>query len=152
SAHRRGDRVSIGRHRTPAGRRRAAPRLSPGRPSARTLRDSTRRQAETLMARLATNKRALASSPWILLGLLVGLALAIGLPTARGQTTRYPDKSIKIFVGFAAGGGTDVAARILAQKLTETLGQSVVVENRPGASGMIAAEALAKSAADGYTL
>ena len=45
-----------------------------------------------------------------------------------------------------------MAARILAQKLTETLGQSVVVENRPGASGMIAAEALAKSAADGYTL
>ena len=66
--------------------------------------------------------------------------------------TRYPDKPVKIFVGFAAGGGTDVAARILAQKLTETLGQSVVVENRPGASGMIAAETLAKSAADGYTL
>jgi len=87
-----------------------------------------------------------------LLGLLVGLALAIDLPTAKGQTTRYPDRPIKIFVGFAAGGGTDVAARILAQKLTETLGQSVVVENRPGASGMIAAETLAKSAADGYTL
>jgi tripartite-type tricarboxylate transporter receptor subunit TctC len=104
------------------------------------------------MARPAMNKRALAAPSWILFGLLLGLAVAANLPAANGQTTRYPDKPVKIFVGFAAGGGTDVAARILAQKLTETLGQSVVVENRPGASGMIAAEALAKSAADGYTL
>jgi tripartite-type tricarboxylate transporter receptor subunit TctC len=88
----------------------------------------------------------------MLLGLLLGLALAVDLPAANGQITAYPDKPVKIFVGFAAGGGTDVAARILAQKLTETLGQSIVVENRLGASGMIAAEALAKSAADGYTL
>jgi tripartite-type tricarboxylate transporter receptor subunit TctC len=88
----------------------------------------------------------------MLLGLLLGLALAVDLPAANGQITGYPDKSVKIFVGFAAGGGTDVAARILAQKLTETLGQSIVVENRPGASGMIATETLAKSAADGYTL
>ncbi len=88
----------------------------------------------------------------MLLGLLLGLALAVDLPAANGQITGYPDKPVKIFVGFAAGGGTDVAARILAQKLTETLGQSIVVENRPGASGMIAAETLAKSAADGYTL
>ena len=76
----------------------------------------------------------------MLLGLLLGLALAVDLPAANGQITGYPDKPVKIFVGFAAGGGTDVAARILAQKLTETLGQSIVVENRPGASGMIAAE------------
>src|SRR5438874_1925438 len=88
----------------------------------------------------------------MLLGLLLGLALAVDLPAANGQITGYPDKPVKIFVGFAAGGGTDVAARILAQKLSEKLGQSVVVENRPGASGMIAAEAVAKSAADGYTL
>ncbi|MGZ3307347.1 MAG: Bug family tripartite tricarboxylate transporter substrate binding protein, partial [Xanthobacteraceae bacterium] len=68
------------------------------------------------------------------------------------QPAAYPDHPVKMLVGFAAGGGTDVAARILAQKLTEALGQSVMVENRPGASGMIAAEAVAKSAADGYTL
>src|SRR5262249_4863956 len=104
------------------------------------------------MARLAMNKRALAPPSWILFRQLLRLALAVNLPAANGQTTRYPDKPVKIFVGFAAGGGTDVAARILAQKLTETLGQSVVVENRPGASGMIATETLAKSAADGYTL
>ena len=88
----------------------------------------------------------------ILLGLLFGLALATVLPAAADEAASYPDRPIKIFVGFSAGGGTDVAARILAQKLTEALGQSVVVENRPGASGMIAAETVAKSAADGYTL
>jgi tripartite-type tricarboxylate transporter receptor subunit TctC len=85
---------------------------------------------------------------------LLGLVLAAGVSAlaCHAQTARYPDRPVKIFVGFAAGGGTDVAARILAQKLTEALGQSVVVENRPGASGMIAAETVAKSAADGYTL
>ena len=88
----------------------------------------------------------------ILLGLLFGLALATVLPAAEDEAASYPERPIKIFVGFSAGGGTDVAARILAQKLTEALGQSVVVENRPGASGMIAAETVAKSAADGYTL
>ena len=88
----------------------------------------------------------------ILLGFLLSLALASASRAGEDQTARYPDRSIKILVGFAAGGGTDVAARILAQKLTERLGQSVVVENRPGASGMIAAETVAKSAADGYTL
>jgi tripartite-type tricarboxylate transporter receptor subunit TctC len=88
------------------------------------------------------------------LRVLLGLALATGVSAlaCQAQTARYPDRSVKIFVGFAAGGGTDVAARILAQKLTEALGQSVVVENRPGASGMIATEMVAKSPADGYTL
>jgi len=82
---------------------------------------------------------------------LVGIALIASSVTGSAQT-RYPDKPIKIIVGFAAGGGTDVAARIVAQKLTEALGQSVVVENRPGASGMIATDAVAKSPADGYTI
>jgi tripartite-type tricarboxylate transporter receptor subunit TctC len=57
-----------------------------------------------------------------------------------------------MLVGFSAGGGTDVAARIIAPGLGEVLGQAVVVENRPGASGLIAAEAVARAAADGYTL
>ena len=57
------------------------------------------------MARLAMNKRALAGPSWILVGLVLGLALAVNLPAANGQTTRYPDKPVKIFVGFAAGGG-----------------------------------------------
>jgi tripartite-type tricarboxylate transporter receptor subunit TctC len=89
-------------------------------------------------------------SSCILLGLL--FALGMGSSAAEDLPKQYPERSIKILVGFAAGGGTDVAARIVAQKLTETLGQSVVVENRPGASGMIAAETVAKSGADGYTL
>ena len=102
--------------------------------------------------RIASEGTTLPRLSGILLGLLFGLALATALPAAEDEAARYPERPIKIFVGFSAGGGTDVAARILAQKLTETLGQSVMVENRPGASGMIAAETVAKSAADGYTL
>ena len=87
-----------------------------------------------------------------LLVIISALTLGTGAGAADAQSTKYPDRPVKILVGFSAGGGTDVAARIVANKLTETLGQSVVVENRPGASGMIATEAVAKSAADGYTL
>ena len=85
-----------------------------------------------------------------LLGVVLALCLVTG--NASGQTAKYPDKPVKMLVGFSAGGGTDVVARILAQKMSEGLGQSVLVENRSGASGMIAAEAVAKSAPDGYTL
>ena len=84
---------------------------------------------------------------------LLGLALAAAASSeGAAQTSRFPDRPIRMIVGFSAGGGTDVIARILAQKLSETLGQSVVVENRTGASGLIGGEAVAKSAADGYTL
>ncbi len=64
----------------------------------------------------------------------------------------YPSKSIRLIVPAAPGGGADFVARIVGIKLTESMGQSVVVENRAGASGTIAADALAKSAADGYTV
>jgi tripartite-type tricarboxylate transporter receptor subunit TctC len=86
----------------------------------------------------------------VLLGLVLATCVAAG--SASAQTAKFPDKPIKMLVGFSAGGGTDVVARILAQKMSESLGQTVVVENRPGASGMIAGEVVAKSAADGYTL
>src|SRR3989440_5591119 len=64
----------------------------------------------------------------------------------------YPARPVKILVGFAAGGPTDVIARIVAQDMTGSLGQSFVVENRPGANAIIATEAVARSAPDGYTL
>jgi len=64
----------------------------------------------------------------------------------------YPMKPLRIIVGFVAGGGSDFIARLVAQKITEPLGRSVIVENRPGAGGAIATEYVAKVPADGYTL
>ena len=68
------------------------------------------------------------------------------------QAQEYPAKSIRFLVGYAAGGANDVLGRLLADSWQRQLGQSVVVENRPGASGLLAAEALAKSPPDGYTV
>jgi tripartite-type tricarboxylate transporter receptor subunit TctC len=86
---------------------------------------------------------------------LFSLALTIGMAlfaVAGHAEPAWPNKPIKILVGYAAGGSTDVMARILGQALSERLGQPVIVENRPGAAGNIAAEATAKADPDGYTL
>ena len=82
------------------------------------------------------------------LAALVFLVLSFG---ALAQSS-YPNRQITMTVGFAPGGGTDTTARIIAKKLSEALGQPVVVENRPGAGGNIAQEALARAAPDGYTI
>ena len=83
--------------------------------------------------------------------LLAGSVLGLALP-AVAQTPAFPDKSIRLVVGFPPGGATDVIARVLAQGLTAELGQTVLVENKGGASGIIASEMVVKSPADGYTL
>src|SRR5258707_1635447 len=75
--------------------------------------------------------------------------LAIVTPAAAQD---YPAKAVKIIVPYAPGGATDIIARIVAQRLTESVGQSFIVDNRPGANGNIALEATAKAAPDGYTL
>jgi tripartite-type tricarboxylate transporter receptor subunit TctC len=89
-----------------------------------------------------------------LMRVVLGSALAFCLiqSAARAQDATFPNRPIKMLVGFGAGGSTDVAARIMAQKMGEILGQTILVENRTGASGLIAAEDVVKSLPDGYTL
>lgn len=84
--------------------------------------------------------------------LLFGWAeISCGQGTA-GSAATYPSKPVRVTVGFAPGGGVDILARSVSQKLTETLGRTFVVENRPGAGGTTAYAALAKAPADGYSL
>src|SRR5204862_146735 len=81
----------------------------------------------------------------------LGAAAACALACAAAAQSD-PARPVEILVGFAAGGATDVIARVVAQDMTGSLGQSFVVENRPGANAIIATEAVARSAPDGYTL
>jgi len=89
---------------------------------------------------------------WIWRAALLGAAVA-GLATlARAQAPAWPAKPIRLVVTFAPGGSSDVAARIVAPRLAERLGQAVVIDNRPGAGGGVGLEFVARAVADGYTL
>jgi tripartite-type tricarboxylate transporter receptor subunit TctC len=80
---------------------------------------------------------------------IAGLALTAPVASAADE---YPARTVRVVVPFAPGGGTDIVARLLAQHLTQRLGQSFVVENRPAGSGIVGADHVAKAQADGYTL
>jgi len=80
------------------------------------------------------------------------IATMVCLSALPAAAQEYPARPVRVIVGFPAGGGSDLIARVFAQKLTGAIGQTVVVENRPGASANIAAELAARSAPDGYTL
>ena len=85
-------------------------------------------------------------------GRAVLAAALIAAPLAAHAQSDYPNRTVKLVVGFAPGGSTDIVARIVAQRLGERLGQSVIVENRAGAGGTIGADVVAKAPPDGYTL
>ena len=83
--------------------------------------------------------------------IFAGLGVTVS-PTGSMAQSDYPNKPVRLIVGFAPGGSTDIVGRIVAQRLTERLGQTVVVDNKAGAGGTIGADIAAKSAPDGYTL
>lgn len=93
-----------------------------------------------------------------LLTSLLALGLLLGAPMARSQASpdrpsdRYPDRPIRLLIPYSAGGTTDIMARALQEPLRQSLGQTIVVDNKPGASGIIAARETIASAPDGYTL
>ena len=89
----------------------------------------------------------------VLVRVVLLAALAVGqLPSTAAAADAYPSRAVRIIVGYSPGTTSDVFARIIAQKLSERWGQSVIVENRDGAAGSIGADAVAKSEPDGYTL
>ena len=93
---------------------------------------------------------------WMQLAVIAGLAALYASVSAQAPSTRsgqdYPERPIRLIVPFGPGGVGDITARVVAQKMTASLGQQIVVDNRPGAGGIVASEIVAKAAPDGYTL
>ena len=83
---------------------------------------------------------------------VVAALLSAGIAAVLAQDLRFPTRTISIVVANAAGGGTDYLARLVGQKLQDRLGQSVIIENKPGANSMIAAQSLIRAVPDGHTL
>ena len=96
-------------------------------------------------------KAWIAALPGAFVTLVTGMVVALAQPTPAAAQA-WPDRTVKMIVPFTAGGGTDIIARLVAQKLTDRWGQTVVVENRTGANGNIGAQVVAKSPPDGYTI
>ena len=87
-----------------------------------------------------------------ILPLWLGQSVALAQTRSGGEGPAYPDRPVRIVLPTSAGSGVDITARTIAQKLSEIWGQQVVVDNRPGANGIIGMEAVAKAKPDGYTL
>src|SRR5688572_27464416 len=87
---------------------------------------------------------------FVTLACLIVVATVVGAGDAAAQT--YPNRPIRLLLGYGAGGAADIVARLIAPRLSEKLGQQIVVDNRPGAGSIIATELLARSTADGYTI
>src|SRR5437660_12757070 len=88
----------------------------------------------------------------VVIALLAALVLASTARASSADAQDYPSRPVRIIVPYAPGGVTDIAARLVGQKLTDALRQSFIVENRPGGNGFIAVTATARAAPDGYTL
>ena len=89
--------------------------------------------------------------PSLLHSILISIALLLPL-AVNAQAQAFPTKPVRIVIGFPPGGGIDIVARIMAPKLSEALGQPVIVENKPGAGGVVGTDFVAKSAPDGHTI
>ena len=88
----------------------------------------------------------------VLAAFRIGLAALLLFSVTFAQAQTWPTRSLRLVIPFAPGGGTDILARVIAPKLSEVLGQQVVVENKPGASSIIGSQIVVQAAPDGYTL
>ncbi len=110
------------------------------------------RQSMTFQGLMNSNANAAGSKASRSLALSLTLALTLSSLVGEARSQAWPQKPIRVIIGFAAGGTPDIGVRILAPKMSESLGQPVIVENRPGAGASTAMEVAAKAPADGYTL
>src|SRR5688572_19129454 len=117
------------------------------KPSGRSHRDRGARYRTPFGERVARAARMMVRTTLVTLAVI-----AVSAPHLAAAQSKYPTKSIRMIVPFAPGGGTDIVARHVAQKMSDTLGQSVVVDNRPGAGGTVGTETAVRANPDGYTL
>src|SRR5215207_4637950 len=100
-------------------------------------------------------KRSRAVPHTLVFAFIVGASLSVPIAfaqTAANLAQTYPNRPIRLIVPFGPGGGSDYVGRLVGQKLTEQMGQTVIVDNRPGAASLVGTEIVARSAPDGYTL